>query len=121
MSELFDIQVNAQKEKNFRGVHASSRKPMRKCVMKIKQRNKKKRYACKNVIDGRKPFIRHMKNWGKRSQQASSQQFLTQQRYYLFSKQVNWCHGDGFFECRHTNQGAIKLAMAGTCTDFLHC
>ena len=35
MTELFDKQVNAQKEKNSR-VHASSRKPMKKCAMKMK-------------------------------------------------------------------------------------
>ena len=37
MSELLDKQVNVQKEslkKTFR-VHASSRKPTKKCVMKI--------------------------------------------------------------------------------------
>ena len=36
MSELFDKEVNAQKEKSS-GVHASPRK---KCAMKMKQRNK---------------------------------------------------------------------------------
>ena len=33
--------------------------------------------------------------------------------YYLFSKQVNRCHGDGFSSVG-TRTGAIKLAMAGT-------
>ena len=41
MSELFDKEVNAQKEKSS-GVHASPRK---KCAMKMKQRNKKKNDA----------------------------------------------------------------------------
>ena len=39
MSELLDKEVNAQKEnlkKYFRGSH----KPMKKCAMKMKQRNK---------------------------------------------------------------------------------
>ena len=38
MSELFDKQMNAQTEslKNFLGVHASSRKPTKKCAMKVK-------------------------------------------------------------------------------------
>ena len=36
MSELFDKQVNAQKEKTC-GVHASSRKPTKKYAMKMKQ------------------------------------------------------------------------------------
>ena len=42
MSELFDIQVNTQKEKTF-GVHISSCKPMKKCVMKMKETNKQRR------------------------------------------------------------------------------
>ena len=42
MSELFDKEVNAQKEslKKTSGVHASSRMPTKKCAMKMKQRNK---------------------------------------------------------------------------------
>ena len=40
MSELLDKQVNAQKEKTS-GVHASSCKPMKKCVMKMKETKKK--------------------------------------------------------------------------------
>ena len=38
MSELFDKQVNAQKEilKKPSGVHASSCKPTKKCAMKMK-------------------------------------------------------------------------------------
>ena len=63
MSELFDKEVNAQKEslKKTSGVHTSSRMPTKKCVMKMKQTNKetrKKRRARKNVFGGRKPFIR---------------------------------------------------------------
>ena len=41
MSELFDKEVNAQKEslkKYFQG----SRKPTKKCAMKMKQRNKQR-------------------------------------------------------------------------------
>ena len=42
MSELFDKEVNAQKENlnKTSGIHASSRKPTKKCVMKMKERNK---------------------------------------------------------------------------------
>ena len=40
MSELFDKQVNAQKEKTFR-VHASSFKRTKEYVMKMKETNKK--------------------------------------------------------------------------------
>ena len=45
MSELFDKEVNAQKEslKNTSRVHASSRNPTKKCVMKMKRRNREKK------------------------------------------------------------------------------
>ena len=45
MSELFDKEVNAQKEslKKTSGVHASSRMPMEKCAMKMKKTNKETR------------------------------------------------------------------------------
>ena len=44
MSELFDKEMNAQKEslKKTFGVHASSRMPTKKCAMKMKETNKKK-------------------------------------------------------------------------------
>ena len=45
------------KKRKDSGVHASSRKLTIKCVMKMKK-NQEKNDACKNVIDGRKPFIR---------------------------------------------------------------
>ena len=63
MSELFDKEVNAQKEKTS-GVHTSSHKPTKKCAMKMKQRNKK-RHACKNVIDGRKHLIGCLRKTGE--------------------------------------------------------
>ena len=61
MSELFDIQVNAQKEslkENFRG---SCKLPQahEKCAMRMKGRNKQEKcHARKNVVDGRDHFIR---------------------------------------------------------------
>ena len=65
MSELFDKEVNAQKEKSS-GVHASPRK---KCAMKMKQRNKEtrkeKRRARKNVIDGRRHYIGRLRKTGE--------------------------------------------------------
>ena len=48
MSELLDKQVNAQKEKTS-GVHASSRKPMKKCTMKMKETNKEKNNTCVKI------------------------------------------------------------------------
>ena len=61
MRELLDKQVimNAQKEKTF-GVHASSRKPMKKCAMKMKEKNKEKRRMRKNIIDGRRAFVGYL-------------------------------------------------------------
>ena len=41
MSELLDKQVNAQKKKTS-GVHAGSRKPTKKCAMKMKETKNKK-------------------------------------------------------------------------------
>ena len=43
-------------------------------------------------------------------QTTLGQRFL---RYYLFSKRVNRCQGDGFSSVG-TRTGAIKLAMAAT-------
>ena len=55
MSELLDKQVNAQKDKIFRG----SRKLLQKCAMKMKVELEleKKRRARKSIIHRRKPFI----------------------------------------------------------------
>ena len=69
MSYIFDKEVNVQKEnlknKNTSGVHAGSHTPMKKCAMKMKQRNKEKRRACKSVFDGRKHFIGHIRKTGE--------------------------------------------------------
>ena len=56
MNELLVKQVNAQKEKIFRG---SRKLPQahEKCVMKMKGGEEKKRHTRKNYIHGRKPFI----------------------------------------------------------------
>ena len=65
MSELFDKEVNAQKEfeKNFRG---SRKLPYaHEKVCDENERNKKKRRARKNVFGGRKPFIRHTQRTGE--------------------------------------------------------
>ena len=62
MGELFHKEVNAQKEKTS-GVHMSSRKPTKKCAMKMKQGNKKK-MTRKNVIDGGEHFIGCLRTGG---------------------------------------------------------
>ena len=43
----------------------------------------------------------------------SGQRFFIHWRYYLFSKRVNSCQGDGFLSVG-ARTGAIKLAMAST-------
>ena len=61
MSELFNKQVNAQKEfdKIFPGFTQAAASPRKKCAMKMKETNKqtRKNDTCKNAIDGKKPFI----------------------------------------------------------------
>ena len=54
MSELVDKQVNVQKEslKKLPGFTQNSRKPTKKCAMKMKQRN---------IIDDRKEFIKRVR------------------------------------------------------------
>ena len=65
MSELFDKEVNAQKEKTS-GVHASSRKPTKKvCDENETKKQEKKRHARKNVIDGREHFIECLQKTGE--------------------------------------------------------
>ena len=66
MSQLFNKEVNAQKEnlKNTSRVHASSHKPIKKCEIKMKE-TKKKQHACKNVFDGRKHFIGRIRKTGE--------------------------------------------------------
>ena len=60
MSELLGKQVNAQKEKTS-GVHVSSHKPTKKCAMKMKEKEtRKKRPARKSIIDGRRAFIGYL-------------------------------------------------------------
>ena len=52
MSELLDKQMNVQKEfEKTSRVHTSSRKPMKKCAMKMKEKND---CCIKNFFCGRK-------------------------------------------------------------------
>ena len=60
MSELFDKQVNAQKE-NLPGFTLAPVSPRKKCAMKMKKVElEKEQRARKNVIDGRGEFIRRL-------------------------------------------------------------
>ena len=65
MSELVDKQVNVQKEslKKLPGFTQNSRKPTKKCAMKMKETNKqrKKQWAPKIFFDERKEFIRRVR------------------------------------------------------------
>ena len=62
MSELVDKQVNVQKEslKKLPGFTQNSRKPTKKCAMKMKETKKKKRRAPKIFFYRRKEFIRRV-------------------------------------------------------------
>ena len=57
MSELFDKQVNAQKEENFRGSRKLPQAHEKVCDENERKKEEKKRRALKNVIDGRRAFI----------------------------------------------------------------
>ena len=62
MSELFDKEVNAQKEslkKYFRGSRKLPQAHEKVCYENVTKKQRKKRRARKKVFGGRKPFIRH--------------------------------------------------------------
>ena len=73
MNELFDKEVNAQKEslKNTSGVHASSRMPTKRCAMKMKETNKQRN---KKKNDGRLKY------------------FCGEEGVYK-ARAEKWCHG----------------------------
>ena len=67
MSELFDKEVNAQKEslKKLPGFTQAPASPQ-KCAMKMNETKKQeKQHAHNNVFDGRKPFIRRTQRTGE--------------------------------------------------------
>ena len=63
MSDLLDKQVYVQKE-YLSGGHASPRKPMKKCAMKMKEREKNNDYPHKNNFIVRPDFQRSFKKDG---------------------------------------------------------
>ena len=66
MSELYDKQVNAHKEKNFQGSHKLLQAHEKVCDKnETKKVEEKRLHARKNVIDGRKPFIRCTQRTGE--------------------------------------------------------
>ena len=72
--------------KKSSGVHASPRK---KCAMKIK-----KRCVYKNVFNGRKWFISHMRNTSEKDHnelQVNDSRYNKDTVLFLLSKRVNGC------------------------------
>ena len=69
MSELFDKEVNAQKEslkKNFRGSRKLLQAHEKVCdENETKKERRSKRRARKNAFGGRKPFIRRAQRTGE--------------------------------------------------------
>ena len=69
MSEIIDIQVNVQKEKTIRGSRKLPQAHKKVCdeneTNKQTNKEEEKRRARRNVIDGRKPFIRHTQRTGE--------------------------------------------------------
>ena len=63
MSELLDKQVNAQKDKFFRGSHKLLQ--AHKKVCDENEERKQEKNACKNVFNGRKWFISRMRETGE--------------------------------------------------------
>ena len=63
MSEVVDKQVNVQKEslKKLPGFTQNSRKPTKKCAMKMKETKKKNDGCLKYFFVGRKEFIRRVR------------------------------------------------------------
>ena len=86
MSELFDKQVNAQKEKLLRFIQVS-RKPMKKCVMKMKETKKKKTTGRLKYFRWKEEVYKvRVENSCHGYQMTLGQQFFMHRRYYLFSK-----------------------------------
>ena len=120
MGELFDKEVNAQKEslKKLQGFTQNSPcKPHEKVCdenERNKQTNKKKKthVRVKNVIDGRKHYIGRLQKTGEKDRdKLRVNDYGHNEGTHLFSKRVNVCQGDGFSSVG-ARTGAIKLAMA---------
>ena len=93
--------------------------PTKKCAMKMKETNKKKR--CDGVYKcfwwNEALYKAHTKNWENNLNKLRvNDSGHNEGSYHLFSKWVNWCQGSGFLS-RHVGtpaNGAIKLVMADT-------
>ena len=108
--EVFDKQVNAQKEKNF---WSSSKllQAHKKCAMKMKQRNKQEKGTHKSVIDGRKHFIGHLRQTGEKDWDNCKLRVNDSGHIEGTICLVNRCKGS--FLSMGALTGAIKVATAG--------
>ena len=106
------------------GVHASSRMPTKKCAMKMKETNKKKNDGHLKYFCGQEGvYNTRAESSCNGYQPTSAQRFLIHWRYYLFSKRVNRCQGDGFSSvgARTTPLNSHWLLLRICGADFLHC
>ena len=92
------------------------------------ERNKeqrKKQYLHKNVIDGRKPFIRSTQITGENdlNERRISDSGHNEGSYHLFTKRVNGSQGGGFRAWVHKRApfSSHWLVLRIGCADFLHC
>ena len=81
--------------------------------MKVEELEKKNDGRLKYFLMKEGVYKARAENLSHGYQTTSGQRFFIHWRYYLFSKRVNRCQGDGFLSVG-ARTGAIKLAMAGT-------
>ena len=79
------------KKRKTSKVHSSSRKPTKKCAMKMKQ-TRKKQHKRKNVIHERKPFITAIRKSGENDlhEESWGNDYGYNEDIILFSKRLNW-------------------------------
>ena len=121
MSELLDKQVNAQKEKNFRG----SRKLLQ-AHKKVCDENEQTKKWCahKSIIDGRKPFIMPIWRTGKNDlHEAQGNDYGYNEGTICLVSGLIDSNGMVFQAWAHKrtplNSHWLVLRIGGT--DFLHC
>ena len=88
-------------EEKLLGLTKAAANPRKKCAMKIKQRNRRKKncHAYKNGFDGRKYFRRRIGKAGEKELRVNDLNVVS---YY----------GNGFFSMG-AQTGTIKLTVAG--------
>ena len=121
MNELFDKEVNAQKEfEKILSAFTQAPACPRKCVMKMKETDKKKQCTRKNDFGGRKPFIRCTQRTGENNLNKLRISDSGHNEGTICLVKVP---GDGFRVWAHEwvplNSQWLILRIGGT--DFLHC